>query len=112
MQKDLAVSPGVAVGRAYCIHEVFVNPNTKRLGDQEVTTELAKSVAARDHVTQELTNLQRKVEKQVVPEGAAIFSNGDNRRWACLKSRASSRIVRGWNDLDIGDKCHGGPEIW
>ena len=26
MHKGIAVSPGVAVGSAYCIHEIFVDP--------------------------------------------------------------------------------------
>ena len=37
MRKGIPVSPGVAVGTAFCIHEIFVNPDTKRLEDNEVT---------------------------------------------------------------------------
>ena len=33
---------GVAVGTAYCIHEIFVNPNMRRLADAEVRPQLAK----------------------------------------------------------------------
>ena len=39
MRKGIAVSPGVAIGTAYCLHEIFVNPQTKRLEDKEVTVE-------------------------------------------------------------------------
>ena len=41
MRKGIGVSPGVAVGTAYCIHEIFVNPDTKRLEESEVWAELA-----------------------------------------------------------------------
>ena len=74
MRKGIAVSPGVAVGTAYCIHEIFVNPDTQRLEDREVTAELARYETARDKVGQELRALQQKVERQVSHEAAAIFS--------------------------------------
>ena len=41
MRKGIAVSPGVAIGTAYCIHEIFVDPDTKLLADNEVTGELS-----------------------------------------------------------------------
>src|SRR6476620_3117390 len=48
MRKGIPVSPGVAVGTAFCIHEIFVNPDTKRLEAHEVTTELSNFEAARE----------------------------------------------------------------
>ena len=53
MRRGLAVSPGVAIGKAYVIHEIFVNPDTKRLEDAEITAELAKYETARDRSTRD-----------------------------------------------------------
>lgn len=92
MRKGLAVSPGVAVGTAYCIHSVFVNPDAKRLENQEVTAELARYEAARDKVAIELRNLQRKVERQVGPEEAAIFAS----HMSILRDASFTKRVRGW----------------
>ena len=51
MRRGIAVSPGVAIGKAYVIHEIFVNPDTKRLEDSEITAELAAYETARDKAT-------------------------------------------------------------
>ena len=56
MRKGIPVSPGVAVGTAYCIHEIFVNPDTKRLEDNEITAELAAYETARDEAAAEPVN--------------------------------------------------------
>ena len=48
MLKGIAVSPGVMVGQAYCIHEIFVNPETKRLEEGEISQQLASFEVARD----------------------------------------------------------------
>ncbi len=74
MRRGIAVSPGVAVGTAYCIHEIFVNPDTKRLEDQDVTAELAQYETARDRTAVDLRALQAKVESQVGHDEAAIFA--------------------------------------
>ena len=71
MRKGIPVSPGVAVGTAFCIHEIFVNPDTKRLEDNEITAELANFETARDKAATELRALQHKVEQQVGHEEAA-----------------------------------------
>ena len=42
MRKGIGVSPGVAVGTAYCINEIFVSPDTKPLDEDEVLAELAR----------------------------------------------------------------------
>lgn len=47
MRKGIGVSPGVAVGRAYCIHEIFVNPKTRCLEQSEVLAELERYEQAR-----------------------------------------------------------------
>ena len=36
MRRGIAVSPGVAVGTAYCLDEIYVSPDTKRLEDREI----------------------------------------------------------------------------
>ena len=65
MRKGIAVSPGVAIGTAYVIHEIFVNPDTKLLEDSEVTAELARYETARDRSAADLRALERKVDAQV-----------------------------------------------
>jgi phosphotransferase system enzyme I (PtsI) len=92
MRKGIPVSPGVAVGTAYCIHEIFVNPDTKRLEDKEVTAELANFETARDKAAVELRALQQKVEQQVGHEEAAIFGVHES----ILRDAAFTAKVRGW----------------
>jgi len=92
MRKGIPVSPGVAVGAAYCIHEIFVNPDTKRLEDHEVTAELASYETARDKAAVELRALQHKVEQQVGHEEAAIFGVHES----ILRDAAFTGKVRGW----------------
>ena len=74
MLKGIAVSPGVMVGQAYCIHEIFVNPETKRLEEGEISQQLASFETARDQTADDLRALRLKVEKQVGHREAAIFS--------------------------------------
>ncbi len=74
MRKGIAVAPGVAVGIAYCIHEIFVNPNTKRLEENEITAELAAYETARDKTAADLRAMQAKVASQLGQEEAAIFA--------------------------------------
>ncbi|MBW3595904.1 MAG: phosphoenolpyruvate--protein phosphotransferase [Planctomycetes bacterium] len=92
MRKGIAVSPGVAVGTAYCIYEIFVNPDTKRLEDREVTAELAQYEYARDKTTDDLRALQKKVEAQVGHEQAAIFAVHET----ILRDAPFTKKVRDW----------------
>jgi len=92
MRKGIPVSPGVAVGTAYCIHEIFVNPDTKRLEDNEVTAELARYEAARDKAATELRALKTKVAAQVGDEAAAIFGVHES----ILRDQAFTSKVRSW----------------
>jgi len=92
MRKGIPVSPGVAVGLAYCIHEIFINPDTKRLEDHEVTAELANYETARDEAAAELRALQHKVASQVGHDEAAIFSVHEQ----ILRDAAFTNKVRGW----------------
>ena len=61
MRKGIAVSPGVAIGTAYVVREIFVNPNTKRLEGSEITAELASYETARDKTADDLRSLEKKV---------------------------------------------------
>ena len=92
MRKGIAVSPGVAVGTAYCIHEIFVHPDTKRLADDEVTAELARYETARDRTTTDLRALQAKVASQVGPAEASIFAVHES----ILRDTAFTNKIRVW----------------
>lgn len=74
MRKGIAVSPGVTIGVAYCIHEVFVDPDRGALQPHEVAGEIARFENARKRSIADLRALQQKVEQQVGKEAAAIFA--------------------------------------
>lgn len=46
--------PGVAVGTAYCIHEIYVNPDTMRLEKGEALAELDRYDEAREKTAADL----------------------------------------------------------
>jgi len=92
MRRGIAVSPGVAIGTAYVIHEIFVNPNTQRLEDSEITAELALYETARDKSAVELRALERKVEAQVGHDEASIFTVHQ----AILRDGAFTNKIRNW----------------
>lgn len=92
MRKGIAVSPGVTIGTAYCIHEVFVDPGRSRLQPPEVAGELARFENARKRSIEDLRLLQTKVQQQVGKEAAAIFSVHES----ILHDTALVGKVRGW----------------
>lgn len=92
MRRGIAVSPGVAIGTAYVIHEIFVNPDTKKLEDSEITAELATYETARDKSAAELLALERKVESQVGHTEASIFAVHQ----AILRDGAFTNKIRNW----------------
>lgn len=92
MRRGIAVSPGVAIGTAYVIHEIFVNPDTKKLEDSEVTAELANYETARDKASADLRALEKKVASQVGHEEAAIFAVHQS----ILRDSAFTQKIRGW----------------
>jgi len=73
MRKGIGVSPGVAVGRAYCIHEIFLDPHADQLAEGDVVAELNRFEQARDRTAADLRALHHKVAKQVGESEAAIF---------------------------------------
>lgn len=74
MRHGIPVSPGVAVGTAYCLHEVFVDPGKPNLDPGEVAGEVARFDDSRRRSITEIRALQSKVEKQVGKDAAAIFA--------------------------------------
>lgn len=73
MRKGIGVSPGVAVGTAYCIREIFVNPHTRRLEQRQVLPELTRYDDARRRTAADLRTMYQKISRQVGPEAGAIF---------------------------------------
>ena len=92
MRKGIPVSPGVVVGTAYCIDQVFAPTSAERLSDGEVASELARYQAARHRVAGELHALQRKVSRQVGPDEAAIFAMHES----ILRDVAFTERVEQW----------------
>lgn len=92
MRKGIGVSPGVAVGTAYCIDEIFVNPQTKQLAEDEVLDELRRYERARDLTATDLHALGQKVASQVGEEQAAIFRAHET----ILRDPAFTAKVRTW----------------
>ena len=92
MHRGIAVSPGIAIGSAYVIHEIFVNADSKRLADTEITAELASYETARDKAAEDLRALQRKVDAQVGQEEASIFAV----HRAILRDAAFTNKIRSW----------------
>lgn len=92
MHKGIAVSPGVAVGTAYCIREIFVNPDTKRLESDEVTGELEQYEAAREKAVAEVRAMAQKVAEQVGDDAGQIFAVHES----MLRDPAFTKRIRGW----------------
>jgi phosphotransferase system enzyme I (PtsI) len=72
--QGVAVSPGVAVGKAQCIHEIFVGQEPEPLDDAAVLAQLTRYEAAREAAAADLRVLQKKVRHQVGERAAAIFA--------------------------------------
>ena len=92
MKKGIGVSPGVAVGTAYCIHEIFVNRNTRHLADDEVRPELQRYEAAREATVGDLRSLYNKVASQVGKSEASIFQVHES----ILRDPAFNEKIRHW----------------
>ena len=92
MRRGIAVSPGVAIGTAYVIREIFVNPDTKTLEDSEITAELANYETARDKAAADLRALERKVATQVGRDEATIFAVHQ----IILRDNAFTDKIRNW----------------
>jgi phosphotransferase system enzyme I (PtsI) len=92
MRRGIAVSPGVAVGTAYCVNEIFLTPGRQSLNETDITAELAKYETARDRAAQDLSALEEKVAAQVGREEAAIFAA----QRSILEDTSFRNTVRTW----------------
>ncbi|QGJ70950.1 Phosphoenolpyruvate--protein phosphotransferase [Planctomycetales bacterium 10988] len=73
-KRGISVSPGIAVGVAYCIEDIFVPPQLELLDQSETCHELERFEDACRKAIEELRHLHAKVAKQVGEEEAAIFN--------------------------------------
>jgi phosphotransferase system enzyme I (PtsI) len=74
MNKGIAISPGIAVGSAYCIEAIYVNPDSKRLSESQVPAELARLDAAIEAVAGDLRKLRARVDFQLGKQAADVFA--------------------------------------
>lgn len=96
MRKGIAVSPGVAVGTAYCIAEIFVGAEGKPLTESEALQELARFDRAVEATVADLQALHHKVATQVGRKEAAIFQAHES----ILRDPAFAAKVR---DVVVGE---------
>ena len=73
MRKGIGVSPGVGVGSAYLVDEVFVNPDRVHLPEEGVLPEWRRFESACDQTSAELRALQKKLTAQVGPHEGNVF---------------------------------------
>ena len=92
MRKGIGVSPGVAIGTAYCIHQVFVAVDGPPLTGDRARAELERFSKAKVKVTTDLRAVRRKVLQQVGESEAAIFQVHE----AILHDSAFSKRVEEW----------------
>ncbi|NIL96852.1 MAG: phosphoenolpyruvate--protein phosphotransferase [Planctomycetales bacterium] len=70
----IAVSPGVAIARAHCLHEIPVGSVTDPIDESEVLAELGRFEEALQLTDHELAALRDKVSVQLGKSEAAIFT--------------------------------------
>lgn len=92
MRVGIPVSPGVAVGTAYCIYEVYVDPQKSLVGEGQALDELARFERAREATDDDLKALIEKVSTQVGESEAAVFRVQET----ILRDPALLNKVRGW----------------
>ena len=93
MRKGIGVSPGVAVGTAYCIHEIFVNPDTKRLAERRRSgRNLAATTRPGSRPPPTCTPCTRKWPARSARSEAAIFRAHES----ILHDPAFTAKIRGW----------------
>ena len=66
MRKGVAASPGVAVGKAYCVDDIVVAPDDRKLGSREAAAEFRRFERARTKTAGELRALYHKVSSRLV----------------------------------------------
>lgn len=88
----VAVSPGIAVGKAHCIQDVFAGQDAEPLDDTAASNELARYDQAREKTVADLRLLHHKVRGQVGERAAAIFQMHES----ILHDSAFTAKVRSW----------------
>jgi phosphotransferase system enzyme I (PtsI) len=84
----------VVIGKAYCIHEIFVNPKTRRLAEDKIFAELRRFELAREQTAADLHALYQKVATQVGAEQATIFRAHESiLRDPAFTAKVRARIV-------------------
>jgi phosphoenolpyruvate-protein phosphotransferase (PTS system enzyme I) len=73
MRKGIAVSPGIAVGTAYCVHKIFLRPALQPAGTVDVQAELARYETARRRAEEDLIEVQKRAREQLSESEASIF---------------------------------------
>jgi phosphotransferase system enzyme I (PtsI) len=73
VRSGVAVSPGVAIARAYCIRDLFVGGDVRPLADADVRGEVDRFEAARAKAGTDLQILYKKVYDQLGEQPAAVF---------------------------------------
>jgi phosphotransferase system enzyme I (PtsI) len=92
MRRGLAVSPGVAVGTAYCIHEIYFDRQAHPLEDDQVVQEWDRLERAIERTAADLRALYHKVATQVGSQEAEIFHAHE----AILRDPAFLAKVNDW----------------
>lgn len=92
LRKGIPVSPGVAVGKAYCIDDIFVGAGEALLDQSAVSNELARLKDAGEKTAADLRALYQKVASQVGAKEAAIFRAHES----ILHDQAFRAKVRAW----------------
>jgi phosphotransferase system enzyme I (PtsI) len=72
--RGVAVSPGVAIARAQCLHDIPVGSVTDLIDESKVVAELARFEDALQRTAADLEGLRQKVAAEVGDEEAAIFT--------------------------------------
>ncbi len=72
--RGVAVSPGVAIARAHCLHDIPVGSVTDLIDESNVLAELAHFEDALQRTAAELEGLRQKVATEVGDKEAAIFA--------------------------------------
>ena len=92
MRRGIAVSPGVAVGTAYCVDEVIGQLEPHELNSVEAADELARLDQAWTATDDDLRAMHTKVSTQVGEQEAAIFQTHQ----AILHDSTFIQKVRNW----------------
>jgi phosphotransferase system enzyme I (PtsI) len=92
IRRGVPVSPGVAIGRACCLHEIFPGSDVELPDDDAVLRELARYDQARDQAARDLKALHQKVSSQLGQRAAAIFQVHES----ILHDPALTAKVRAW----------------